>query len=47
MTDARVYQEASEDGDVSRQWIRPAVQKLSAGSAEDDNGLNVDSQNPS
>jgi hypothetical protein len=47
MTDARVNQEALEEGGVTRQWIRPVVHQLSAGSAEDDNGLNRDAQNPS
>lgn len=47
MTDARVYQEASEERDVARIWICPVVHKLRAGSAEDGNTGAADGQNES
>lgn len=32
---------------AARLWVRPAVQRLTAGSAEDGRGATADAQNPS
>jgi len=48
MTVAREYQEVTVEADARREWIRPAVQQLAAGSAEDQAGPATDGiTNPS
>lgn len=48
MTVARENQDLTPEANVRSEWIRPAVQQLSAGSAEDSSGPAVDAiVNPS
>lgn len=48
MTVAREYQDMTTEAGDRREWIRPAVQQLAAGSAEDSSGPAVDQiTNPS
>jgi hypothetical protein len=42
MTVAREYQDMTTEADARREWIRPAVQQLAAGSAEDSSGPDID-----
>ncbi|HET9640447.1 MAG TPA: hypothetical protein VFP12_14705 [Allosphingosinicella sp.] len=42
MTVAREYQDLTTEAGSRREWIRPAVQQLAAGSAEDSSGPATD-----
>jgi hypothetical protein len=42
MTVAREYQDLTTQSDARREWIRPSVQQLAAGSAEDQAGPDFD-----
>jgi len=48
MTVAREYQDLTIEAGARREWIRPSVQQLAAGSAEDSSGPATDAiTNPS
>jgi hypothetical protein len=48
MTVAREYQDLNTEAGARLEWIRPAVQQLAAGSAEDSSGPATDAiTNPS
>jgi hypothetical protein len=48
MTVARENQDVTTEAGARREWIRPALQQLSAGSAEDSSGPAIDAiTNPS
>jgi hypothetical protein len=48
MTVAREIQDPTIEAGVRREWIRPVVQQITAGSAEDSSGPDVDAiTNPS